>query len=253
MTVKKGYYLYAILAEKEPQNFGPIGIGGKGEKVYTLHYKDLAMAVSKAPVKTYDPVRKNAMAHQKVISTIMQRYDVLPVSFGTCVDSYEEVMNIFEKLYGQALSALDKIKNKIEVGLRVFWKKESFIREVGSANREVEALKEKIAGRDSDVSSYKQILELGERLQLIADNKRREYVNLLFEPLCNIASDAKLNDPTSEKMIINATFLVDKDKEEEFDRAVNKLYNAYCKDLDVKYTGPWPPYSFVGIKISRKE
>jgi len=253
VTLKKGYYLYAIFAEEKPQEFGPIGIGGRGDMVYTLHYGDLAMAVSKTPVTIYDPVRKNAMAHQRVLSAIMQRYSVLPVSFGTCVDSYDKLMDIFAGVYEEAKSALAKIENKIEVGLRVFWKKETFIKEVGVANREVESLKKQIVDQGGGEKAYWQMLELGEKLQMIADAKRQQYVSQLFETLQAIAADAILKDVTSERMIINATFLVDKTREKEFDKAVNKLYNQYLESLEFKYTGPWPPYNFVNIKISGDE
>lgn len=253
MAVQKGYYLYAIFAEKEPQEFGKIGIGGKGDKVYTLHHKDLAVAVSKTPVQIYDPVRKNVNAHQKVMSAIMQRYDVVPISFGTCVDSYEDLMNIFTRLYDEATATLSRIKNKIEVGLKVYWKKETFAQEVGEANQEVINLKEKIKEQGGGEDTYKQVLELGEKLQIIADAIRQQYVKLVFQPLRAIAEDAVLDEPRHERMIINATFLVNRNKEEEFDLAVNEIYNRYQEKLDFKYTGPWPPYSFVNIKISEED
>lgn len=249
VKVKKGYYLYAIFAENERQDFGPIGIGEQHDHVYTLHHKDLAIAVSKAPLQQYDPVRKNAMAHQKVISTIMQRYDVLPISFGTCVDNRDEVMRLFDMIYEHALSALARIENKIEIGFKVSWKKDVFARELGAANPEVEMLKNKIANQGSKGHNYRHILEIGERLMQIADEKRRQYVKTLYEPLRGLAAGALLNEPTTERMIINATFLVDKANEEAFDRAVNELHNRHVDSLDFKYTGPWPPYSFVNIKI----
>lgn len=252
MGAGKGYYLYALFVEKEPQDFGAIGIVGR-EKVFTLHYKDLALAVSRAPLKKYDPVRKSAMAHQKVISTIMERYDVLPVSFGTCVQSKQEIMDIFADLYDKAQSALEGIRNKIEVGLRVVWKKEFFVQELGVANRQIEALKKKIAERRGAANTYRQVLEIGEKIQAIADERRRHYVRLIFDPLCKMADDAILKDVTSERMVINATFLVGKSREKEFDSAVNDIYSQFSEMMDFKYTGPWPPYSFVNIKITGNE
>lgn len=251
MTLKKGYYLYALFNEKKHQDFGPIGIGEQGDRVYTLHYKGLAMAVSRAPVKNYDPTRKNIMAHQKVVSTILQRYDILPISFGTCVGTYKEVQDIFKKLYDQALSTLDRIKNRMELGLKVFWKKEAFAREIASSGTDVNSLKNSVMGGGE--KAYMQVLELGEKLMNIANDKRRRYAELLLDPLRNIAVDTILMDITNERMVINATFLVDKEKEEEFDRAVNDIYSLHEHNLEFKYTGPWPPYSFVDIRIPREE
>ncbi|SFG88696.1 Gas vesicle synthesis protein GvpL/GvpF [Desulfotomaculum arcticum] len=254
MTVKKGYYLYAIFAEKEPQEFDCTGIGGQGNKVYTLHYQDLAVAVSRVPVKVYDPVRKNAMAHQKVISTIFQNYDVLPVSFGTCVDSYEEVMKLLALLYDQALAAMDKIKNKIEVGLKIFWQKDALVNELEALDPGIKAFREKVAKEGGGEVAYRQLLELGEKLELLANNRRNHYKKLLIDPLQKIAADVLISDNiNNEKIVVNASFLVDKAREEEFDRAVNDIYNRYSDGLEFKYTGPWPPYSFIDMKFSLEE
>ncbi len=48
-------------------------------------------------------------------------------------------------------------------------------------------------------------------------------------------------------MILNAAFLIDKDKQEIFDEQVNIVIDKYKEKLDFKYSGPWPPYNFVAM------
>ena len=38
-------------------------------------------------------------------------------------------------------------------------------------------------------------------------------------------------------------------REQEFDEAVKALSRKYEDVLSFKYTGPWPPYNFVNIKL----
>ena len=38
--------MYSIIECAQPRTFGRIGIGGRGNDVYTVHYKDLAAVVS---------------------------------------------------------------------------------------------------------------------------------------------------------------------------------------------------------------
>ena len=38
-------------------------------------------------------------------------------------------------------------------------------------------------------------------------------------------------------------------REAEFDNVVNKIAKKYGKRLKFKYTGPWPPYNFVNIRL----
>jgi hypothetical protein len=52
-----------------------------------------------------------------------------------------------------------------------------------------------------------------------------------------------------DRMIANAAFLVDRKREKEFDDVVREISRKYEDVLTFKYTGPWPPYNFVNIKL----
>jgi hypothetical protein len=47
---------------------------------------------------------------------------------------------------------------------------------------------------------------------------------------------------------MNAAFLVSRDKEQAFDQRVKQIGAKHDK-LTFKYTGPWPPYNFVNIRL----
>jgi len=48
---------------------------------------------------------------------------------------------------------------------------------------------------------------------------------------------------------LNASFLVEKEKEDRFSEAVKEIDEEYG-GAQLKYTGPWPPYNFIDIDIS---
>jgi hypothetical protein len=50
-------------------------------------------------------------------------------------------------------------------------------------------------------------------------------------------------------MILNAAFLVERAREKAFDEKVKEVSRRYEEVLTFKYTGPWPPYNFVNIKL----
>ncbi len=50
-------------------------------------------------------------------------------------------------------------------------------------------------------------------------------------------------------MIMNAAYLVERDGDRDFDDTVKALSQKYEDVLTFKYTGPWPPYNFVNIKL----
>jgi len=69
-----------------------------------------------------------------------------------------------------------------------------------------------------------------------------------FGILNKISVQSKLGKLFSDRLVSNMSFLVDRSKIDEFSDMVTKLEKKY-KNLKVQYTGPWPPYNFVDIKI----
>ena len=75
------------------------------------------------------------------------------------------------------------------------------------------------------------------------------YVREIYEALRGVCVASRDNQPIGDKMIMNAAFLVERDREPEFDEAVNTIAKKYGQRLKFKYTGPWPPYNFVNIRL----
>ena len=64
-----------------------------------------------------------------------------------------------------------------------------------------------------------------------------------------MAVASRSNKPIGDRMIMNGAFLVERDRERAFDDAVREVSRKYEELLTFKYTGPWPPYNFVNIKL----
>src|SRR5512134_2128065 len=80
---EEGKYVYCIIRTDSPRQFGAIGIGGRGDEVFTVPYKEFAAIVSNCPLIIFDPTRENALAHEHVNEVVMKDFTVLPMSFGT--------------------------------------------------------------------------------------------------------------------------------------------------------------------------
>lgn len=74
----------------------------------------------------------------------------------------------------------------------------------------------------------------------------------LAELLDPIAVDHVENDRFSDRLLANRSYLVAESDREAFNEAVADLEEAIDDDLVVQYTGPWPPYSFVDIRVGAK-
>ncbi|WP_256392403.1 GvpL/GvpF family gas vesicle protein [Natronoarchaeum rubrum] len=97
-------------------------------------------------------------------------------------------------------------------------------------------------------------VELGVKLVGDADadlrrDPAREEARDRLEP---IAVDVVGNDLFSDRLLVNDSYLVDRDDRVAFDEAVGALE----QDLDgvvVQYTGPFAPYNFVDIRIGAEQ
>src|SRR3990172_5601052 len=104
---KEGKYIYCIIGTKQERNFGPIGIGSRGDEVLTIGYDELSMVVSSHPMTKFVVNRENMLAHEKMIEEVMKEFDsVLPVRFGTIASSADEIRNLLDRRYREFKNAL---------------------------------------------------------------------------------------------------------------------------------------------------
>ena len=73
-------------------------------------------------------------------------------------------------------------------------------------------------------------------------------VREIYEALRSVCVASRDNKPIGEKMIMNVAFLISRDQESAFDAKVKSIAAKFDK-LTFKYTGPWPPYNFVNIRL----
>src|SRR5258706_5151243 len=149
----EGKYVYCIIRNDRSREFGEIGIGGSGARVYTVQHTDLAAVVSDTPIVIYDPTRENVLAHEFVNETVMKEHTLIPMSFGTVFRSEDDVTELLRSTYQAFSDVLDKMRDKIEFGLKVLWDREKVIANLERENDEIRRLKDEIS-RHTTTSTY---------------------------------------------------------------------------------------------------
>jgi hypothetical protein len=242
----RGKYVYCIIRSNEPLRFGPLGIGADPADVHTINYKDIAAVVSDTPIEVHDPTRENVLAHERVNETVMRKFTVIPMSFGTVFKTREDIIELLRSAYDAFHDVLVKMQDKLEFGLKVLWDREVMIRLIEEQDEDVRKLKNEISGQKG--STYFARMQYGRLVDAALQQLSEKYVSDLFEALRDVAVASRANKPIGDKMIMNAAFLVSRDKETAFDQKVKAIGAKYDK-LTFKYTGPWPPYNFVNIRL----
>jgi len=243
-----GRYVYGIVETKEHLNFGKIGIGGAGEAVYGVNYQDIAAVVSKTAVAIFDPTRENALAHEHVIETVMKNYTIIPMSFGTVFRTDDDIRQVLKSIYVSLKDVLKQMAGKLEFGVKVNWDRDQIIDELQQHDEELRKFHQEIVRKQLQ-STYFARMQLGRMIDKALAERATLYVREIYEALRSCCVASRDNQPIGDKMIMNAAFLVERKREAEFDAVVNKLAKKYGKRLKFKYTGPWPPYNFVNIRL----
>ena len=172
---------------------------------------------------------------------------VIPVSFGNVFQSKEDVGVLLENLYPQFENLFPAIKGKVELGLKVIGKKDWLESLVGE-NSKIDKMAKSVQGK-SEAASYYERIQIGGAAQKLITSMQQEVKQEVFKPLTELAEASKTNNPIGEKMLLNASFLVDRGKEEDFDEKINETYEKWKDKVEFSYSGPWPAYNFINIHL----
>lgn len=239
----QGKYLYCIIKEIKPRKFEIKGIEEK--EVYTISQGELVAVVSDSEIKEYLATRENLITHQKVLEEILKECDLLPVSFGTVAANSEELkQEILKPKAKEFQDLLKKIEGKIELSLKAFWlDMNSVFQEIAESSQTIQGLKK------SKNLGYQNKISAGELVGRLLNEKREREKEEILKPLKEIADDLEENKLLGENMILNAAFLVRRDKEKDFDKKVNELGENFGKRIKFMYVGPLPPFNFIKLSM----
>ncbi|MBI2067695.1 MAG: GvpL/GvpF family gas vesicle protein [Deltaproteobacteria bacterium] len=241
---QEGKYLYGIIATDEAPNFGSIGIGGKDDEVVTVSTNGLAAVVSNSDSDHYVFSRENMASHMRVLEKAMERFTILPMRFGTVAESTDEIISFLEQNKRTLKGRLKDLDGKVEVGIKILWRDmKEIYEEIVKENRAIRAVKEKGA------QNREALIRAGEMVEAALEEKKAvegdEYLGFLKRgPVEFKRAEIKLED-----VVVDASFLLDRDWLPEFDGKIEKINQDHNGRIDIHYVGPMPPVSFVDLEL----
>jgi hypothetical protein len=242
----RGRYVYCIIRASVPLKFGAIGMDEEWADVYTINYKDMAAVVSDVPMTPLDSTRENVLAHERVNETVMRDHTVIPMSFGTIFKTRDDIVELLRSAYDAFADVLNKMQDKLEFGLKVLWDREEIVKAIEQEDEDIHRLKDEISSQKG--STYFARMQYGRLIDGALQQRSERYVAEFLQRLRDVSVASRVNRAIGDKMIMNAAFLVQRDQEQAFDRRIKEIASSFDK-LTFKYTGPWPPYNFVNIRL----
>jgi len=187
-------------------------MGMNNSEIYTIPYRDIAAVVSDSPMKDYELTEDNIRNHEAALRQVMEKHTVVPVEFGTTIKNEKILRGLLEKTYNPIREWLRLVDNKVELGVKAV---------------------------------------LNEDTMFVDPEKRRECVSDILTSLNTVAKQAVMGELFSDRLVLNASFLVNKEDINAFSEKVMELQKKY-PTLRTLYSGPWAPYNFVYVKIGAK-
>jgi hypothetical protein len=241
-------YLYCFFRGSEPDTFSSKGMGERGDPVMTMHYKDLGAVVSTSPEAEYDSSRRNMLNHTKVLEEVMERHSILPVRFNTISPDRAMLERLLVARYDELIGELERMNGKIEVGVKALWYEGIVFQEILAERADIRQLRDSLQGKSPD-STYYERIRLGEMVEEAVRRKRSLDEDMILTRLSPYAVQFRANDIFGERMIVNAAFLIDRQREPEMDAAIRALDAQQTQRVLFRYVGPVPPYNFVNLVI----
>jgi len=248
---EEGKYIYGVIGTGEKESFGPIGIGERGDEVYTIPYQDIAAVTSDSPIIDYNSLTKDVvarylLAHQSAIEQVMKHHTIIPFKFGTTAESNEELKAIMTQGYPKFTDALKKMQDKIELDVMALWNKDKIFQDIAE-EPEVKKFKKAIKQNPSEQDRMK----LGRMVASLLENRRLECAQEILCKLGGFAEDFSIHDVLNDEMIANASLLLCKDREKKLDSEMGELDRKYEGRVNFRCVGPLPPYSFNVIEVKK--
>lgn len=252
----KGIYVYCVADAGESVSLGDTGI--EGSEVYTIGYMDICAVVHNCPAEPYQSsddgvVKAWVLMHQKVIDAAWEKWGtVLPLGFDTIItgqegsDAEQNTRNWLKEDYESLKKKMEKVRGKAEYGVQVFWDPMVIAQNLTETSPEIKKLEEEIRSKSRGLAyMYRQKLEnfLKKEMEVKADRCFKDFYSRIKKHVDDIRVEKTKKTDQDSQMIMNLSCLVYTDKYRELGGELDEINKMDC--FSVRFTGPWPPYSFV--------
>lgn len=248
---KDGKYIYCIIATEYDCNFGPIGVGGRGDLVTTIGFDGLCMVVSDHPLSKFTVNPENILAHQQVTEEVMKEFSsVLPLKFGTIAATPDEIRNLLNRRYSEFMELLKEFDNKIEVNVKCVWKDMAAVyKEIDENNSALKKLRKDLTKEKDQQKKKEKMMEAGKIVEAALQEKKEEQAEEILMAFRRSVFEYKENKTTGDEMFFNTAFLINSGREKEIDNIISDLNENYNNTIDFTYTSPLPIFNFIDLKI----
>jgi len=249
-----GLYIYGII------NSGTRELKGnawkEGAPVYLVPYQNVAAVVSDEEVVdlahlTKDLVARRLVDHQRVIEGVMGlKHTIIPMKLGTFAGNPSEVQDILARGYTTMTDVFHIVCDKLELDVVVTWPDLAPVLKAVGEEPDILEAKHKLLANPGKITVEDQ-MRVGLMVKKALDTRREQLDLKIRSALSAISRDVRVHELMDDLMIMNTAFLIERDRQAEFEQCLDRLNAETGETLHFRCVGPLPPYSFCTLEVKK--
>jgi len=252
--MNNGLYIYGII------NSGTRELKGNGwngdVSVYLVPYRDVAAVVSDEEIVDLAHMSKDLLArrlvdHQRVIEGVMNlKHTIIPMKLGTFTGNAAEVQEILARGYKTVAEVFYTVNDKLELDVVVTWPDlASVLKSIGD-EPDIREARQKLLANPRKITVEDQ-MRVGLMVKKALDARREKIDLKIRSELGAISRGVRGHELMDDRMIMNAAFLIERDRQAEFEQCLDRLNTETGETLHFRCVGPLPPYSFCTLEVKK--
>jgi hypothetical protein len=200
-------------------------------------------------------IETNEREHMKVISLIMKNSTVIPYKFGTIYNTKADLEKFIANYADSLIEKFHHIEGKEEWMVKIYCDRKALNEQIDELSEEAATLEKQIMA-SSPGKAFLLKIKKTDLIENEIDRLCKVYVQRYYDELKILSESISLNNllpkeftGRRETMILNAAFLINKDKMTDFKNTAETLREKNGNSGFIfEITGPCPPFSFISIK-----
>lgn len=238
-------YVYGIMRARDAQRAVAGSQKGEGPHLEVVEHRDVSALVTRLADGELKLRRDNVLAHADVLQAASAVGPVLPVRLGTALRDDEAVAeDLLAPRAAALLTRLDELEGKAEMQVKGTYAEEPLLRSILDQDPALRNAVQRTRGLPAAATHFDQI-RIGEAISGSVEARRVVDGEAMLGSLRPLAIAVSVAGPHHERAVLNAAFLVERERLSDFDAAVEALSREWSPEVEFKLIGPLPPYSFV--------
>jgi hypothetical protein len=254
------HYVYGIVRSGFDAARAPEGIDDT--KIELAQSGKLGALVSRLDAATYGPaaverssgevswLSPRAMAHDRVLTWAQEHGGVLPMPMFSLWGSDDGLRRMLNDKQADFERMFMRVEGADEFGIRVHRRDEVLAQSLDDLDEDTRRLQAEAAAA-SPGQRYLLERKLEDHMKLAVRSSAKRMAKRILDDLSALSRDAVARPLVADAntpdvtLVLNAAFLVDRKRLDEFRAAVGERVEAFQpRGLTFDFTGPWPPYNF---------